>query len=151
MTDRPRSISVIRLATADPARRQLVVGARSKVLRKVRGSASCRRKPTVDPHDRTANTQARVIEVPIRRAPGRACRARRTRPGGRSGRTNATRARLVLRASYVVSAEFRQQGEAPGAHSRGFPSPLFGAWSYWVMRSWPDRGRDIPKPKLILD
>lgn len=31
-----------------------------------RGSASCRQKPTVDPLDRTPNTQARVIEIPIR-------------------------------------------------------------------------------------
>jgi hypothetical protein len=57
------------LAPATPrlsARGQLVVGARSEVLRKVRGSASCRQEPTVDPHDRTPNTQARVIETPIR-------------------------------------------------------------------------------------
>jgi hypothetical protein len=33
----------------------------------VRGPASYRQKPTVDPHYRTLNTQARVIEMPIRR------------------------------------------------------------------------------------
>lgn len=47
------------------ARGQTVVVPRSEGLRKVRGSASCRQKPTVDPQDRTPNTQVRVIEIPI--------------------------------------------------------------------------------------
>jgi hypothetical protein len=48
------------------ARAQLVVGARSEILRQVRGIASCRQKPTVAPRDRIRNTQACVIEMPIR-------------------------------------------------------------------------------------
>ena len=48
------------------ARAQLVVDARSKDLRKVRGSARYCQKPTVDLHDRNPNTQTRVIEIPIR-------------------------------------------------------------------------------------
>ena len=48
------------------ARAQLVVEARSKDLRKVRRAARYCQKPTVDPHDRTLNTQTRVIEMPIR-------------------------------------------------------------------------------------
>ena len=48
-----------------PRSRSFVVAARSEVD-KVRASASCGQKPTVDPHDRMPNTQVRVIETPIR-------------------------------------------------------------------------------------
>src|SRR5437667_12072149 len=59
----------------------------SGVLRKVCGLASRAKKPTVDPDDRTLNTQARAIETPIRPAadcariifdlrPDRKCHAR---------------------------------------------------------------------------